>query len=151
MFYSALIPVCNDEDGVAFVMGHELGHVLANHYCEGHTKQELGELAMFTVLTLASGGNLDYEVIEMISFSTIFLVRAAFNYKNEMEADRLGLILMARAGYNPETAVSYLERYDSLKKHVYSIDMTEKDSLRRAELILNYLPQAKEYYNDSVQ
>jgi predicted Zn-dependent protease len=151
MFYSALIPVCKNEDGIAFVMSHELGHVLANHYCEGETNQQLGEVAAFALLTVATQGDLDYYTTDFISASMVYTVRAAFNHKKEMEADRIGVILMAKAGYDPASAVEYLDRYDSLMNYMYLIEPNHKDSIRRAELINTYIPEAQKYYNEYVQ
>jgi predicted Zn-dependent protease len=146
MFYTGLMPICKDLNGVATVMGHEFGHIIANHYNEELSKESLTEVAIAIALLAATEGKVDEP---LISGTVASLITGYFSYKQEMEADRIGLILMAKAGYDPDRAIDYYLRYDSLLEvdSPYIFDLGHPmDSLRRAEFIYTYIPEARKYY-----
>jgi predicted Zn-dependent protease len=110
-FYTGILPVCQDEAGIAVVMGHEVAHALANHGGERMSQGILAQLGMSS-LSVALGENptLTKELfMQSIGLgASIGLLK--FSRSNESEADHMGLILMAMAGYDPNTAVSFWER-----------------------------------------
>ncbi len=154
MFYTGIMPICKDENGVAVAMGHELGHVMANHFDEAYTKRELGEFAVEMFIIGVTQGQSDFSVYD---YSDIFSITLDQNQLMMLEADRLGLILMARAGYNPDAVIGYLARYDSVLEAGISNSKTigynpeyfvshRQDSIRTAIIIHKLLPEARQIY-----
>ena len=111
-FYTGILPICQDEAGVAVVMGHEVAHAIAEH----------GGERMSQGLMLQMGGMALSEAIEskpeetQALYMTAFAVGAQYgamlpySRKHESEADHMGLIFMAMAGYDPRTAPAFWER-----------------------------------------
>jgi len=112
VFYTGIIPVCQNDAGIATVMGHEIAHALLNH----------GKRRMQTAYGIALGGAVLEIATEKKSSETQkaiamayaggaqFGVLLPFSRNHETEADELGLRLMAIAGYNPENAISFWKR-----------------------------------------
>ncbi len=99
--YTGILPVTQDETGLAVVMGHEIGHAIARHGTERMTQQ----YGTSIVLGLIGG---DY--VELLGTATNIMVLMPFGRSHELEADHIGLILMARAGYDPRAAVDFWTR-----------------------------------------
>ena len=100
--YTGILPICGDEDGLAVVMGHEIAHVIAQHGSERVTRQQGLEVA----LQLAGAGQ--YE--SLARAATGILLEQPFGRHHESEADHIGLIYMARAGYDPRAAITFWTR-----------------------------------------
>lgn len=111
-FYTGIMPVCQDEAGVAVVMGHEIAHAIASHGSERMSQaliQQLGGVALQVAIQdqpektkglymAAYGVGSQYGA--MLPFSRL----------HESEADEMGLIFMAMAGYDPREAPKFWER-----------------------------------------
>lgn len=104
--YTGILPVCRDETGLAVVMGHEIGHVVARHGTERMTST----LGIDTVLSWVNIG--DYAGLAQAGLD--LLVNKPFGRSQESEADEIGLVYMARAGYDPREAVAFWERMEQL-------------------------------------
>ncbi len=110
--YTGILPVTKDEAGLATVMGHEVAHALLNH---GQQRMSAGiiQQAGAAGVGLAVGEkNEQTQALAMTAYgagSQMFGM-LPFSRKHESEADKIGLILMAIAGYNPEAAVPFWER-----------------------------------------
>jgi len=102
--YAGILPVTEDETGLAVVMGHEIGHAIARHGTERLTTQ-MGTQAVIAYL---AGDYTDWAGI----FEN--LVHLSWGRDQELEADHIGLILMARAGYDPREAVDFWSRMAAL-------------------------------------
>jgi hypothetical protein len=106
-FYTGIFPVLEDEAGMAFVMGHEVGHAIMHHGAERMSQQ----LVAGGAATLAGAylGAKDPEkgqaILAAFGVATQVGVLLPFSRKHEAEADRVGLELMAKAGYDPRAAV----------------------------------------------
>lgn len=110
VFYTGILPITQTETGIAVVMGHEVAHALADHGAQrmsASTLQQVGALA----------GNIAIEDEETLTlFNTAYGVGSQvgvmlpFSRSNETEADKLGLQLMAIAGYNPDEAAELWKR-----------------------------------------
>ncbi|MEM7516267.1 MAG: M48 family metallopeptidase [Planctomycetota bacterium] len=99
--YTGILPVAENETGLAVVMGHEIGHVLARHGTQRVTAQGLGS----TAISLLLNGN------GQALATTVFGVLAnGYGRSQELEADHIGLILMAKAGYDPRAAAAFWTR-----------------------------------------
>jgi predicted Zn-dependent protease len=117
-FYTGILPIARDETGVAVVMGHEVAHAIALHGAERLSQQ----------LMLNMGGSALDAALAQKPEKTRALAMAAFGMganvgyilpfgrSQESEADRIGLIYMARAGYDPREAVHFWERMEAGSK-----------------------------------
>jgi predicted Zn-dependent protease len=99
--YTGILPVCQSETGLAVVMGHEIGHVVARH----GTARMTTALGANLLLSLVNLG--DYAQLGQIALDLAF---RPYGRSQESEADEIGLIYMARAGYDPREAIAFWER-----------------------------------------
>jgi predicted Zn-dependent protease len=110
-FYTGIMPICKDEAGVAVVMGHEVAHAIANHGGERMSQGLLQQLGMSTI-SAAMGQNptltsqIFYQAVGI--GSQVGMLK--FSRTHESEADEIGLIFMAIAGYDPREAPKFWER-----------------------------------------
>ncbi len=116
VFYEGILKVCKNEAGVATVMGHEIAHAIARHGAERITQQ----LILTGVLTAAAikyeGDKNKRYILAALGVGTTVGITLPFSRRNESEADHIGLIYMARAGYDPKQAVEFWKRFDAEKK-----------------------------------
>jgi len=114
-FYTGIMPICKDEAGVAVVMGHEVAHAIANH---GRERMSQGLVANLGLSTLGAAmgqnpGMTKQILLQAVGVGTqIGMLR--FSRQHESEADKIGLIFMAMAGYDPNNAVSFWQRMDQM-------------------------------------
>jgi len=105
--FAALLEIAATDDQLAAVIGHEVAHVLARHGAERLTQQKLADYGRQAVAIAV--GDLDpvtqTAVLGALGLGAQFGVLMPFSRKHESEADRIGLILMARACYDPRAAV----------------------------------------------
>lgn len=107
VFYHGILPICANTDGIAAVMGHEVAHAFAKHGQERMTSaygQQLGGIAV------AIGTNNKDPKTQQL-WNTIYGVGSqvgmlAYSRTHETEADKLGMVFMIMAGYNPEEAIN---------------------------------------------
>lgn len=103
--YSGILPATENANGLAVVMGHEIAHAVARHGTERMTQQ----LGIQTVLAYAAG---DYaDLAGQVAALGVFL---PWGRMQELEADEIGLVYMARAGYDPREAVEFWKRMNAL-------------------------------------
>lgn len=110
--YTGILPVTRDEDGMAVVLGHEIAHALARH---GDERMSQGLIAQFGGVALdALIAEKPAEVKQLYSaaYGTGAQVGVLLPYgrKQESEADRIGLVIMAKAGYDPNHAIGFWQR-----------------------------------------
>ena len=110
--YTGIIPVAENEDGLAVIMGHEVAHALAHHGAERMAQQNMQRIVGAGV-SLGAGG-MDYgaqrAVMGVFGGISQYGVALPFSRKHETEADYIGLILVARACYDPREAPRLWER-----------------------------------------
>ncbi|WP_202913874.1 M48 family metallopeptidase [Winogradskyella ouciana] len=111
-FYTGILPIAQNETGVAAIMGHEVAHALANH---GQQRMSTGILQQAGGIAVAvAAGNESPEKQQMwmqaYGIGTTVGFALPFSRSHETEADKIGLILMAIAGYNPEEAPELWKR-----------------------------------------
>ncbi len=114
--YTGIIPVCKDYDGLATVMGHEIGHALAHHGAERIAQQELVNIG--TVAAAASMSDRSpreqQAIMAALGLGSQFGILLPFSRSHESEADHLGLLLMADAGYDPRSAAAFWQRMERM-------------------------------------
>ena len=110
-FYTGIMPICKDEQGVAVVMGHEVAHAIANHGPERMSTQMLAQYGLSTVGALMGqnpGAGKQLLMQAVGAGTSIGLLK--FSREHESEADHIGLIFMTMAGYDPNEAPKFWER-----------------------------------------
>lgn len=111
-FYTGILPVCKDDAGVAVVMGHEVAHAIARHGGERMSQQLALQLGGMALSEAMSSKPEQTRNLWMGAFGlgAQVGVMLPFSRQHESEADRLGLIFMAMAGYDPRQAPKFWER-----------------------------------------
>jgi predicted Zn-dependent protease len=145
-FYTGILPVTKDENGLAVVMSHEVAHALARHGAERMSQQ--------TAVGLAERVAIQAGVIKtQVGLQTVELaygvgVGLPHNRKQESEADHIGLILMAKAGYDPRGAVTFWERMKGASGGNKPPEFlsTHPSDDTRINKIKEELPEALTYY-----
>jgi predicted Zn-dependent protease len=114
-FYTGILPICKDETGVAIVMGHEVAHAIANHGRERMSSAMVAN-GLLGSLSAAMGSNpsLTQELLLQSLGIGANVGMLKFSRENESEADHIGLIFMAMAGYDPNEAPKFWERMQSM-------------------------------------
>jgi metalloendopeptidase OMA1, mitochondrial len=109
---TGIIDVCDTESGLAVVMGHEIGHALARHGVERVSRQQLNQIGL--TAAAFSLGDLNpadrQQILGLLGAGARFGLELPFSRDNESEADRIGLLLMAAAGYEPAEAPKFWDR-----------------------------------------
>ena len=147
--YTGILKYTQDETGLAVVMGHEVAHAVANH---GNERMTAG--IGLTALTLALAiGTSDFDPGTRNAFLAAFGagtsvgIMLPFSRSHETEADKLGLQLMARAGYNPNAAIPFWQRMSkSGGQKPPEFLSTHPASETRIKNIEEFLPEALMYY-----
>ncbi len=110
-FYSGIIPVCKDEAGIAVVMGHEVAHAIANHGRERISQQLLAQYGLSTLgAVMGQNPTAGQELLMQAVGAGTNLGILKFSRDQESEADHIGLIFLAMAGYDPNQAPLFWER-----------------------------------------
>jgi len=116
--YTGILPVCRNEAGLAAVIAHEVGHVLARHGAERISQGMVVDLVGTGIEYGIRGADPQARAGIMVAYgagATLGLL-LPYSRKHESEADEIGIRLMARAGYDPAEAVALWERMARLEK-----------------------------------
>lgn len=151
--YEGLLPVTKDEASLAIVLGHEIAHAVAKHSAEQMSKQIRQQYG-----TQIVGGILGATVGENAGNWATAIAQSGFNFANlkysrdnETEADYLGLIFAAMAGYDPQVATAFWQRMaaSSTAKQSEMFSDHPSDATRIAN-IQKAMPTALQYYKPAV-
>jgi predicted Zn-dependent protease len=148
--YTGIFKYAQTEAELATVIGHEIAHVLARHGAERMSMQllaQMGEEAAAQALQIQSPGALKTFEIAYGLGTNIGLI-LPYSRTQEFEADHIGLILMAKAGYNPEAAIGFWQKMASEAKGFKppAFLSTHPADEARINRIKTMLPEALEYY-----
>lgn len=148
--YTGILPFTANEAGLATVMGHEVAHAIARHSMEQMSNQYALQVGA-QVLGVATSGK--SSIVQGLVNNAYGiggqLALLKYSRGNESEADQLGLMFMAMAGYNPESAVSFWQRMASAKSQANSTPeflSTHPSDARRITDIQKLIPEAMKYY-----
>lgn len=150
--YTGLIPVAQNEDGLAVVMAHEVGHALAHHGAERMAQQNMQRIVGAGVAMGAGGmdGQAQQAVMGVFGGISQYGYALPFSRKHESEADYIGLILMARACYDPREAPRLWERMAAAGGATPpEFQSTHPSPQTRINDFQQWMPEAIEVYNDS--
>lgn len=148
-FYTAIMPICKDEAGVAVVMGHEVAHAIANH---GRERMSQGLIAQFGLGTLGAAMGQNPTATQNIFMQAVGMGTNVgmlkFSRNHESEADHIGLIFMSMAGYDPNEAPKFWERMTELSGGQQPPEFlsTHPSHETRIKDLEGWIPEAMQYY-----
>lgn len=147
--YTGLFPVARDTAGLAAVIGHEVGHALAHHGAE-RMSQGLALEVVGTGLSVALGSYSpasQQAMMQAFGLGAQVGVLLPFGRAQEAEADHIGLILMAKAGYDPHAALELWQRFEKAEKEAPPEYLSTHPSYgTRQRNIESWLPEARRYF-----
>jgi len=151
--YSGILRYTQDDTGLAVVLGHEVGHAIAGHGNERMSQELLAQLGGMALAVALSQKPQQTQSLFMTAYGAGATVGFLLPYSRleESEADHIGLILMARAGYDPRQAIPFWERMAKQEGRQQQLDFlsTHPATEKRMEDIIRELPEALQYYNIS--
>lgn len=113
--YTGILPITQNEPALATVLGHEMAHATSRHGSQRVLEQNLAQTALTGVAMSLS--DMDYDkqraVMGALGAGTQFGVLMPFSRKHESEADEIGLLYMARAGYDPRESIRFWQRMEN--------------------------------------
>lgn len=151
-FWEGIMPICATDDGVAVVMGHEVAHALAHHGAE-RMSQGMGTEIIGQLLSIGlnkADPAVRSGALQAFGLGAQVGVILPFSRNHESEADKIGLILMAKAGYDPRAAVDFWKRMAAQggqkPPEFLSTHPSDETRIRQIEA---WLPEALSYYKGS--
>lgn len=148
--YSGILPVTKTDEGLAVVMGHEIAHAVAEHGGERMSQQLLASFGGMALEKAVETKPAETKALWMTAFGAgaQFGVLLPFSRSQEGEADRLGLIFMSMAGYQPSNAVDFWQRMSAQKSGEAPPEFmsTHPSDQTRIAQIKEALPEAMRYY-----
>ena len=110
--YSGILPITKNDAGLATVMGHEVSHALANHGAQRMSAGQLQQLGAVGVAVATGGQSAEKQQMwqQYYGMGSQVGVMLPFSRGHETEADKIGLTLMAIAGYDPEESITFWSR-----------------------------------------
>jgi predicted Zn-dependent protease len=147
--YSGLLPITQDETSLAIVMGHEIAHAVARHGNERMSQGLLAQLGGMALDVALAQKSQETRSIFLTSYgvgSTLGIL--AYSRTQESEADKLGLIFAAIAGYDPQKAIPFWQRMAAKSGGGGTPEFlrTHPSDQRRIADLQAFMPQAMKYY-----
>lgn len=151
--HTGLFSIVEKEDDLAFVMAHEIAHITARH-----ANQRISAQTLFAGigLALAAGtGDMDSGdrnlLLGLYGLGSTVGVSLPYSRLQEREADRIGILYAARAGYDPRRAIVFMEKMDSSAGGLHEYLSTHPAGKTRIENIEKYLDEAVVVYDESAR
>ena len=149
-FWEGIMPITQDDDGIAVVMGHEVAHALARHGAE-RMSQSLGLEVIGQILSIGVGmvsPGMAEAFAQAYGLGATVGAILPWGRAQESEADHIGLILMAKAGYDPAKAVGFWQRMSKVQQGGTPPEFlsTHPSDENRIAQIKQWLPEAMTYY-----
>jgi predicted Zn-dependent protease len=146
--YTGILPLTKDDAGLAVVMGHEIAHAIADHGNERMSQELAVQAAGIGLSVYMQQKPQQTQQIFMSAFGVGSQMGIlAYSRQHELEADKLGLVFMSMAGYDPERAISFWQEMSKAGgAKPPEIMSTHPSDERRIAQIQAFLPEAKKYY-----
>ena len=148
--YEGLLPVTQDEASLAIVLGHEIAHAVAKHSAERLSNAYKQEYGMQVIGAVAQGMGVSYGTIQLgqiVASAGGQFFTAGFSRKQESEADHMGLIFAAMAGYDPQVAITFWQRMSQATGGGSSSLLSDHPSdADRIQNLQGWMPEALTYY-----
>lgn len=148
--YTGLFKYAANDAELAAVLGHEVSHALKSHGIKGASRQQKASLLGAAIQIGMGMAGIDTQTTRKVTSlygkgATLGYIKP-YSRHNETEADSLGLILMAKAGYNPHAALHFWEKFSHSGRRVPEYLSTHPAPESRIENIKNLLPEAMKIY-----
>ena len=148
--YEGILPLTKDEPSLAIVLGHEIAHAVARHSAEQMStqiKQQYGMQIGAAVLGGMGVGSNTSSIIQAIAAQGFNFKNLSYSRNHESEADHMGLIFAAMAGYDPQVAVAFWQRMAAASNNQRSEFLSDHPSdATRIKQIQGWMPEALKYY-----
>lgn len=157
--FEGILPLTKDETGLAIVLGHEIAHAVAKHSAEQLSKQmrqqyaaQIGGTVLSQVAKSKGLGSGTVSLIDMAGKIGFKFANLKYSRDNESEADHLGVIFAAMAGYDPQQAIPFWQRMaqqsgSSGKSDLFSDHPSNE---KRIAALQQLMPEALKYYNPPI-
>ena len=153
--YTGILPIAETEEGLAAVMGHEMAHAIARHGSQRILRTSLAQ-------TILAGAQMSFSdmdpnqrqmVIAALGAGAQYGVLLPFSREHETEADEMGVIYMARAGYDPTAAIMFWERMQQKAGGNQGPEFasTHPSNATRIAHLKEIMPRAQKEYHERVQ
>ncbi|MBN1436076.1 MAG: M48 family metallopeptidase [Sedimentisphaerales bacterium] len=149
--YTGILPVTRDESGLAVVMSHEIAHAVAEHGNERMSQMLVAQMGAMSLSVALRQHPAATQELFMQAYGVGAQVGVLLPYSrlHESEADHMGLIFMAMAGYDPRVAPEFWQRMSDMRTSAEppQILSTHPSDATRIQNLNDYLPEAMEYYH----
>lgn len=145
--YEGLLPVAQNETALAVVLGHEIAHAVAKHSAEQMStklRQQYGTQILTQIVSAKSQGL--GQLAGLAAQSGFSFANLKYSRENETEADYMGLIFMAMAGYDPQQAIPFWQRMSAGKTAQSDILSDHPSDAKRIAALQKAMPEALKYY-----
>ncbi|OFX56959.1 MAG: peptidase M48 [Bacteroidetes bacterium GWB2_41_8] len=149
VFYTGILPLTQNDAGIAVVMGHEIAHAVARHGNERMSQQMIQQFGGIALSEVIKSKPEETQAIFQTAFGlgSQYIVMLPYSRLHEYEADKLGLIFMAMAGYDPNEAIGFWERMAAGSSgKMPEFLSTHPVEANRIQAIKDFLPEALKYY-----
>ena len=146
--YEGLLPVTQNEPSLAIVLGHEIAHAVAKHSAEQMSKQirqQYGTQILGGILGSAVGSGIG-NAAQAIASAGFSFANLKYSRDNETEADHMGLIFAAMAGYDPREAIPFWQRMSQGSTNQDDLFSDHPSDEKRIAHLQKVMPEALQYY-----
>jgi predicted Zn-dependent protease len=149
--HTGLLPITKSDAGLGTVLGHEVGHVVARHSAERLSQEMIAQTGVQIANAAAAAYDPRYQAVTgaALGLGAQYGVLLPYSRQHESEADHLGLLFMAKAGYPPAEAITLWERMETAggARQPEWLSSHPSPATRRAQL-RQWLPEAERYYQN---
>ena len=141
--YTGIFPIARDETGLAVVLGHEVAHALLRHAGERMSQSQL----LGAGLAIAGASGINPQLLQVFGMGASVGLVLPFSRSQESEADHVGLILMAKAGYDPKVSLEVWERMERKERGTPPEYLSTHPSYEtRTQQLKSWIPEAMKFY-----
>lgn len=147
--FTGLFQFLSNDAELAAVMGHEIGHAIARHGGERITQQYMKELGGAALGAVLSASEISPSWVSVYGATTDLALILPYSRTQEYEGDYIGMLLMAKAGYNPNAAISFWQKFTKLQSYgpVEEFLATHPMGQKRLDELKILLPEAQKVYS----
>lgn len=149
VFYTGILPITQDETGLAVVMGHEVAHAVARHGSQRMSNAMMIQFGgQMLSVALQQKPQLTQAIFQQSFGLSSTLGMLKFSRNHETEADKMGVVFMAMAGYDPEKSIDFWGRMAKLSGGQKPPEFlsTHPSDETRINTLKSFMPEAKKYY-----
>ena len=149
--YTGILDLTRDEEGLAVVMSHEIAHAVARHGNERMSQQLLIMMGAVSLeVAMREKPEMTRDIFMLAYGAGSTLGTLAYSRQHEYEADALGMVFMAMAGYDPSRTITFWERMLEYSggSDIPQFLSTHPSNEARIQAAKDYLPEAMKYYNE---